>query len=43
MRVNVTYLQKTKWKGKKAKELTNDYKLYYERKDNVRNEVSCRQ
>ena len=37
--VNVAWLQETKWKGDKANELTDGYKLYYTRKNSARNGV----
>ena len=38
-RVSVAYLQETKWKGDKVKELVDGYKLFYARKKNTRNKV----
>lgn len=38
-RVNIACLQEIKWKRDKAKELLDEYKLYYIGKNNVRNEV----
>lgn len=38
-RVNGASLQETKRKGKKAKEITDGYKLFYTRKGNARNGV----
>ena len=35
-KVNVAYPQETKWKGDKAKELVDAYKLYYMGKNNAR-------
>lgn len=32
-------MSKTKWKGDKAKELNDGYKLYYTKKNNARNGV----
>ena len=38
-RVSVVFLKEAKWKGDKAKELTDYYKLFYVGKNDVRNEV----
>lgn len=38
-RVNVIFLQETKWKENKAKELIDGYKLFCIGKDNTRNGV----
>ena len=38
--VSVICQQDTKWKGDKAKELADGYKLFYARKNNTRNGVS---
>ena len=38
-KVSVVYLQETKWKGDKAKELTDCYKFFYVGKNNTANEV----
>ncbi|KAL4181233.1 hypothetical protein AMTRI_Chr12g236160 [Amborella trichopoda] len=38
MRVNIAFLQDTKWNGEKAKKI-DGYKLWYTRKDNNRNGV----
>ena len=38
-RVSVACLEETKWKGDKAKELADGYKLFYTGKNNTRNGV----
>ena len=38
-KVNIAYLPKTKWRGDRAMELIDGYKLYNARKNNARNEV----
>ena len=38
-KIDVLCVQETKWKGEKARELGNGYKLYYMGTDNKRNGV----